>query len=532
MRLGTLRPTNAALASISPRTVPEMPAVTGGGNAAVDMMMTEDEITGVRRASMTLRPTSRGKIIGQHPTIKRVLETIDRVAASMCTVLVTGESGTGKELVVAALHDASTRRTGPLVTINCGAIPSELVESELFGHVKGAFTGAQNNRRGHVASAEGGTLFLDEVGELPMAAQVKLLRVLQQREYTPVGDSKAVKCDVRVVAATNRDLKAEVAGGRFREDLFYRLNVIHLKLPALRERGTDVRVLACHFYRQCVKASGRDDLRGFSAASFVAIEKHNWPGNVRALENSIERSVLLARGPFVEPDDILGTGAGLSVQMPAMSQAAISQALSSVKIDTRREAAKAPTLDSRDQAEVRRELEIARRAVVDARREIDSRPRIDARHLVSDRNTTAHAGGFPGSQMAPQTPLVQSPHVAFANDRQMSTHDPRRLADPRREAEATALPPPPKLARFESASRHEAVVKPAATPVVNARGSNPLFPRVLPETGFDLFSAVESYQNSLIRQALTRTGGNKNKAAQLLGLNRTTLVEMIRRRGL
>ena len=257
MRLGTLRPIGATVATIHPRSVPG-PFVS-------------DDISGIRRNVVTLRPTSRGKIIGQHPSVKRVLDTIDRVATSMCTVLVTGESGTGKELVVAALHDASTRRAGPLVTINCGAIPTELVESELFGHVKGAFTGAATSRRGHVAAAEGGTLFLDEVGELPLSAQVKLLRVLQQREYTPVGESRAAKCDVRIVAATNRDLKAEVAAGRFREDLYYRLNVIQLVLPALRERGTDVRVLAMHFYRGFVTSSGRSDLRGFSEEALAAI---------------------------------------------------------------------------------------------------------------------------------------------------------------------------------------------------------------------------------------------------------------------
>jgi sigma-54 specific flagellar transcriptional regulator A len=398
---------------------------------------------------LTLRPTSRGKIIGQHPSIKKVLETIDRVASSMCTVLVTGESGTGKELVVAALHDASTRRQGPLVTINCGAIPTELVESELFGHAKGAFTGAQTARRGHVANAEGGTLFLDEVGDLPLAAQVKLLRVLQQREYTPVGESRAVKCDVRVVAATHRDLKAEVAAGRFREDLYYRLNVIHLALPALRERGTDVRVLAMHFYRISASLSGRSDLRGFSAGALAAIEAHSWPGNVRALENAIERGVLLARGPFIEAEDILEANA---------SPVAVEANVAVSRPDPRRE----PSI-----------------------------------HVSSD--------------------------VRSAGD-------------------ATALPPPPKAARFDTATRFEAVRRPesltmgAVVPFNSSgperRASNPAFPRVLPEQGFNLFSAVESYQNSLIRQALARTGGNKNKAAQLLGLNRTTLVEMIRRRGL
>ena len=439
MRLGTLRPVDSAAHSARPITV-----------ADASFAIHDDEITGIRGSVRTMRPTSRGKIIGQHPSVRKVLETIDRVAASMCTVLVTGESGTGKELVVAALHDASTRRSGPLVTINCGAIPVDLVESELFGHVKGAFTGAANTRRGHVATAEGGTLFLDEVGELPMSAQVKLLRVLQQREYTPVGDSRSVKCDVRIVAATNRDLKAEVAAGRFREDLFYRLNVIHLKLPALRERGTDVRVLATHFYRSFAVSTGRSDLRGFSAAALAAIEKNPWPGNVRALENAVERSVLLARGPFIEPEDVFGSGAGISITMAAVS-APISAPVVSLRADPRSEASRPPTVDLR------------------------------------------------------------------------------------RESEATALPPPPKLARFESSARHEVASRPAVLPFVAApehRASNPAFPRVLPDQGFDLFSAVESYQNNLIRQAMTRTGGNKNKAAQLLGLNRTTLVEMIRRRGL
>jgi sigma-54 specific flagellar transcriptional regulator A len=436
MNLATLRPLEAAL--VSPR--PLAPAT----------IVDDSEITSFRRAVLTLRPTSRGKIIGQHPTIRRCLETIDRVACSMATVLVTGESGTGKELVVAALHDASTRRQGPLVTINCGAIPAELVESELFGHVKGAFTGAMSTRRGHVANAEGGTLFLDEVGDLPLAAQVKLLRVLQQREYTPVGDSRAVKCDVRVVAATHRDLKAEVASGRFREDLYYRLNVIQLTLPALRDRGTDVRVLAAHFYRGFVAVSGRTDLRGFSSAALSAIEKHSWPGNVRALENAIERGVLLARGPFIEADDILEAGATSAVEANL-------------------------TMAPRDP---RREPDIIR--TVEIRESARARSAIDARTSAA----------------------------------------------------STALPPPPKAARFDSVSRPQSLSMPAVVPfgTPERRGSNPAFPRVLPDQGFDLFTAAEQYQNNLIRQALARTGGNKNKAAQLLGLNRTTLVEIIRRR--
>jgi sigma-54 specific flagellar transcriptional regulator A len=447
MLLGTLRPVGAAVATIHPRSVPAQYA--------------DSDISGMRRNVITLRPTSRGKIIGQHPSVKRVLETIDRVATSMCTVLVTGESGTGKELVVAALHDASTRRSGPLVTINCGAIPTELVESELFGHVKGAFTGAATSRRGHVAAAEGGTLFLDEVGELPLAAQVKLLRVLQQREYTPVGESRAAKCDVRIVAATNRDLKAEVAAGRFREDLYYRLNVIQLALPALRERGTDVRVLAMHFYRGFVTTSGRSDLRGFSEEALAAIEASPWPGNVRALENAIERGVLLARGPFVEAEDVLGPASGVAFEAHPKA----------VPFDPRREPEAAVT--SSTPTAIRPQLPIS----------------IDA-----------------GAQRAPARSLNELAEAA------------NQVAK-----------------RFSSEPSLRAAVLPLAMPAPapsNRYASNPAFPRVLPDQGFDLFNAAESYQNHLIRQALGRTGGNKNRSAQLLGLNRTTLVEIIRRRGL
>jgi len=479
MNLGTLRPVDAALKSFRPIAAPT------GSFAA-------DEISAVRRNVLTLRPTSRGKIIGQHPTIKKVLETIDRVASSMCTVLVTGESGTGKELVVAALHDASTRRTGPMVTINCGAIPAELVESELFGHVKGAFTGAQAARRGHVASAEGGTLFLDEVGELPMSAQVKLLRLLQQREYTPVGDSRAVKCDVRIVAATNRDLKAEVAAGRFREDLYYRLNVIQLALPALRERGTDVRVLASHFYRRCVQSSGRTDLRGFSESALNAVQANKWPGNVRALENAIERGVLLARGPFIESEDIIEADSTFAVEA---------------------------------------KIVISQRS--DPRREPESQ-RQPATQPTQSRPHQPHQPHQPLQAQPAQQQHPTQPQQAIA---QIKTQLQQRapVSVTARGGEATALPPPPKAARFDSTPRPESLAMAAVVPFAaqySSRASNPAFPRVLPEAGFNLFSAVESYQNNLIRQALARTGGNKNKAAQLLGLNRTTLVEMIRRRGL
>jgi DNA-binding NtrC family response regulator len=328
----------------------------------------------------TLHPTSRGKIIGRNPAMRRVLQTIQRIAGSSCTVLVTGESGTGKELVVAALHEASPRAGKPVVTVNCGAIPENLIESELFGHARGAFTGAYAARQGHVAAAEGGILFLDEVGELPLQVQVKLLRLLQEREYSVVGDSRVVKSDVRIVAATNRDLEADVKAKRFRDDLFYRLNVIHIELPPLRDRPEDIEPLATHFLNASVARSGRTDVVGFTHEALEVLRAHPWPGNVRALENIVERAVLLTAGPLIASEDLPER-----VRPPALPAA-------------------------------------------------DSKP-------------------------------------------------------------VSSSPP-------------------------------------LPELGIDLRAAVERYENQLILQALQRTGRNKNRAAQLLGLNRTTLVEMLKRKGL
>ena len=325
---------------------------------------------------LTLRPTSRGKIVGRSEPLQHLFGSVDRVARANCTVLVTGESGTGKETVVAALHDASARRDAPLVALNCGAIPEALLESELFGHAKGAFTGAHAARQGRVAAAEGGTLFLDEIGELPLGLQVKLLRLLQQKEYSMVGDSRTIHCNVRIVAATNRDLEAEVRAGRFREDLYYRLNVVHLHIPPLRERPDDVRALLLHFFRSFRDELGRDDLEGFGPEATRLLESYAWPGNVRELENLVERCMLLALGPEIGVNDL----------------------------------------------------------------------------PEAIRTGSTPAGG-PESE-----------------------------------------------------------------------------PQGLPALGVDLRPAVEEFESSLIRQALARTNGNKNRAAQLLGLNRTTLVEMVKRK--
>ena len=341
---------------------------------------------------MTLRRTSQGKIIGHHPTVREALETIERVAATTCTVLVTGESGTGKELLVAALHDASLRAKGPLVPINCGAIQESLLETELFGHAKGAFTGAYITRQGLVAAAEGGTLFLDEVGELPLAMQVKILRLLAQREYTPVGESRPVHSDIRIVAATNRDLKAEVAAGRLREDLYYRLNVVNVHLPPLRERGNDVESLALFFLQHCAAHVGRSGLAGYHPDAMEALRAYPWPGNIREFENAIQRAVLLARNALVTVTDL--------------------------------------------------------------------------------------------------------PKEIGAHFERTSSAPPPRCATP-----AIAPPSPAPDARFD-----------------------------FPEEGVNFRASIEEHENRLLRAALARCNGNRNQAALLLGLKRTTLVEMLRRK--
>ena len=328
------------------------------------------------RARLTLRPTSRGKIVGQSAKIKALIHTVDRIAKSGCNVLITGESGTGKESFVAAIHDASKRSDKTLVTVNCGALPEALMESELFGHARGAFTGAHVTRQGRVAQAENGTLFLDEIGELPMSLQAKLLRLLQQREYTPVGDNRTIHCDIRIIAATNKVLAEEVAKGTFREDLYYRLNVIEIHLPPLRERMEDFDVLLAHFYRESLEMAGRDDLEGFAPEAIEALKAHDWPGNIREVENVVQRAVLLSPGPKITREDIPANLRG----------------------------------------------------------------------------------------------------------------------------------------------------------VAEASGSGPV--SLLPDDGINLRAVIEEYESNLVRQALDRTKWNKNRAAKLLGMNRTTLVEMVKRKKL
>ncbi|WP_320006047.1 sigma-54 interaction domain-containing protein [Maridesulfovibrio sp.] len=242
-------------------------------------------------------------IIGNSPALKEVFAILAKVAPTDSTVLVTGESGTGKELLVRALHRNSKRKEKPFVPVNCGAIPKELLESELFGHEKGAFTHAVRSRPGRFELADGGTIFLDEIGEMDLSLQVKILRVLQEKEIERVGGTSIKKVDVRIVAATNRDLETEVAAGRFREDLFYRLNVIPMHLPPLRERGGDVLLLASHFLARFCEDKDMDQLKVHPDAADMLVS-YTWPGNVRELENFMERMCILCDEDEIVPDDL------------------------------------------------------------------------------------------------------------------------------------------------------------------------------------------------------------------------------------
>jgi DNA-binding NtrC family response regulator len=244
-----------------------------------------------------------GGLIGESPAMRRVAERIARIAPTESTVLLRGESGTGKEVTARALHRASPRRRGPFVAVNCAALVETLLESELFGHERGAFTGATTTKQGRLETADGGTLFLDEVGEMPAGQQAKLLRVLEDRTFSRVGGNRSIRLDVRIVAATNRDLEAAVAQGSFRRDLYYRLAVITLALPPLRERGRDVLLLARHFADRTAADVGRR-VAGFSDAARARLMSYDWPGNVRELANAVEHAVVLGRDEVIRLDDL------------------------------------------------------------------------------------------------------------------------------------------------------------------------------------------------------------------------------------
>ena len=273
----------------------------------------------LRQENVVLRQTTAEQgfagIIGRSASMLDVFRLVEMVCRTNSTVLLSGESGTGKELVARAIHSLSLRRSRPFVAVNCGAMPEALLESELFGHVRGAFTGADKDKQGLIQAAEGGTVLLDEIGEMPPTMQVKLLRVLQERKYRPVGGTEEFAADIRVIAATNRDLAKRVKDGHFREDLYYRLNVIPLKVPSLRERAEDVMLIAEHFRLKYTREMNRP-ITGFSPEAGALLTSYRWPGNVRELENVIERAVALADGDRIDAGSLPDTLKGARDESP------------------------------------------------------------------------------------------------------------------------------------------------------------------------------------------------------------------------
>lgn len=249
------------------------------------------------------RQQQYSRIIGRSNKVAQMMQIINQVAPTKASVLITGESGTGKELVADAIQALSSRRDKPFIKVHCASLSSSLLESELFGHEKGAFTGATAQKKGRFELADGGTIFLDEIGEIDMSTQVKILRVLQEREFERVGGEKTISVDVRIIAATNRNLAEEVKAGRFREDLFYRLNVVHIEVPPLRERKGDIELLSMEFLKQFNEEDGRR-IEGFSPAARKAMISYSWPGNIRELKNSVESSVVLAKGNIIQLEDL------------------------------------------------------------------------------------------------------------------------------------------------------------------------------------------------------------------------------------
>ncbi len=309
-------------------------------NRALEYRQLQSENTMLKRQLKTAGKIDT--IVGNHPSIHRLKDLMRTVADSDSTILILGESGTGKELVARGIHHLSDRADRPLIPVNCGAIPEDLLESELFGHVKGAFTGAVTDRAGRFQLADGGTIFLDEIGDMSPKLQVKVLRVLQEQEFEPVGSTQTVKVNVRVIAATNRDLEKDVRDRRFREDLFYRLNVIPVHLPPLRERGDDLALLADHFIKKFNKTKGRR-LTHFTPEALALLQRHTWPGNVRELENLVERMAILHQEGAIDSADLPerfrqphrrpGGAGGLALDLPPLDQGAVDLGLIVARVE-------------------------------------------------------------------------------------------------------------------------------------------------------------------------------------------------------
>jgi len=284
----------------------------------------------ILRQELSQRPQAFPSIIGSSDAMQKIFTVMEKVIPSKSNILITGESGTGKGLVAQAIHESGPRKDKPFISINCGAIPENLLESELFGHKKGAFTSANEDKKGLIPMADGGTLFLDEIGELPQPLQVKLLHVIQTKELTPVGDTRVLTVDVRIIAATNADLMQRVKEGKFREDLFYRLNVIEIGMPSLRDRRDDIPILIKHYLDQFNKESGKT-IRDIDYEAMQALLVYDWPGNIRELRNTLERAVVLAEGEVITIHDLPDKFRTLDVE--GVSTSTLRQALDAFERD-------------------------------------------------------------------------------------------------------------------------------------------------------------------------------------------------------
>ena len=432
-----------------------------------------------RSSAASKRP--RVTIVGSHSATEQLRQLIETIAHSNSTALITGESGTGKELVAQALHTHGPRAQGPFVPINCGAIPRELIESELFGHRKGAFTGAFNHRVGRFELAEGGTLFLDEIGDLPLDMQVKLLRVLQERRILPVGADSEVPIDVRVVAATHKDLEAEVSAGRFREDLYYRINVLPIATTPLRERSADVLDLLKHYAGH--HAQGSHAPLSFTQRMLDLLSTYDWPGNVRELSNLMDRLSTLFPGQRVDLDTVP------SFMLPSGLARLQVQELGGVAVKSFRPAAApspSPTAPSRPALALPAEEEEA--YVVEMLRDISLLP-------LDDIPSASPATPSTGSTAPPATRQVPPPQWVE--------------------------PGQPSL----FASNDE--INPVEQAVLLAQGI-----QSLPEEGLSLKDHLVNIERGLIQQALDRAKGNVSQTAKLLQLQRTTLIEKINKYGM
>jgi len=459
------------------------PALRPGFDEVFTASTTAADIAAVGRTAIERRRLQRiTGIVGETDAMREVLEWVVQIAPVSATVLVTGESGTGKELVARGIHALSPRRHKPFIAVNVAALSETLLESELFGHEKGAFTGAIDSRRGLFELADGGTIFLDEIGEMPLATQTKLLRVLEQREFHRVGGEKALRVDVRIVAATNQDLRQLVAIGEFRRDLYFRINVLHITLPALRERREDIPLLVEEFVRD---ASERHDRRfaGISAEAMEILRDYAWPGNVRELRNLVESMVVLAHGRTIGANDIpseVRSGRGRSM-LPAPIPRAVPPALA----------------QGRD---LRPELEFVFRTLVDLRVDMDDlRREFEAYRRETALVVPERAWVRPAEWELPAHAVELSDGSVDAGGAHGEADERTDGAPPRAAADATS----PEPARDANG---EVVFRPGMT--------------------------MDDLEREAIRSALEAVGGNRRKAAEMLDIGERTLYRKISKYGL